>query len=162
MGANSSNQSTFPFKKKKKMKIASLLLFSLLVAQQIVAQSTTTGPTTTTTTATTTTSGPQQDDGSGSGSGSGAGPPPYYGPYLKDPAGMFLIVIFLSIVIGLITTLIFHNLIQPRYAFITAPSDNQLLGVRQSSFSVKNHSFNPQQQQNISHHQIDSSATGEN
>jgi hypothetical protein len=128
------------------MKFIPLLCTLLLVlfSQQILAQSTTT----------TTTTAPQDD--SGSGSGSGSGPPPYYGPYLKDPAGMFLIVIFISVVIGLFTTLIFHNLIQPRYAFITAPSDNQLLGVR-SSVSGKNYQ---QQQNNISHHQIDSSATG--
>ena len=52
-----------------------------------------------------------------------ATPAPFVGVYIKDPAGDFLGVVFGSIGIGIVIMLVFHYLIQPRYAFLVPPSE---------------------------------------
>lgn len=152
--------------------LAVLCVFITLEQQTVVAQTTTgttssatsattatTTSTSSTTTTTTTTQGHTTTTTTAAPTTTTTTPAPFQGYYLKDPAGMFLVVIFGSIAIGLVSTLIFHNVVQPRFAFITSPTDSQLLGVRSSSnnhSSGKNHSFH---QQVPSHHQIDSAET---
>lgn len=129
-----------------------------LIASITLAQ--TTATTTEATTTTTTTAGPTTTTTTAGPTTTTTTPAPFQGYYLKDPAGLFLTVIFSCVLVGLITTLIFHNVIQPRFAFLTAPSDSQLLGVRSSTNnnnSSKNYSFH-QQNVAVTQQQIDSQA----